>query len=112
MARASALHAEGREFESHWLHYLKLLNVMNNRSWVRVPVESHCRHGGIGRHAGLKILWTEMSVPVRSRLRVQSRRTIRSPILFLYSRRARSTGGASGDLSAYINRALLRNYLC
>ena len=23
--------------------------------------------GGIGRHAGLKILWTAMSVPVRSR---------------------------------------------
>ena len=29
-----------------------------------------------------------------------------------YSRRARSTGGASDDLSVYINRALLRNYLC
>jgi hypothetical protein len=26
--------------------------------------------GGIGRHAGLKILWPAMAVPVRSRLRV------------------------------------------
>ena len=26
-----------------------------------------CPGGGIGRHAGLKILWTVMSVPVRPR---------------------------------------------
>ena len=32
-----------------------------------------CLGGGIGRHAGLKILWTVMSVPVRSRPEVQSR---------------------------------------
>ena len=29
--------------------------------------------GGIGRHAGLKILWPAMAVPVRSRLRVPAR---------------------------------------
>ena len=29
------------------------------------------RHGGIGRHAGLKILWAVMPVPVRPRFRVQ-----------------------------------------
>ena len=28
-----------------------------------------CPDGGIGRHAGLKILWPGMAVPVRSRLR-------------------------------------------
>ena len=32
-----------------------------------------CLGGEIGRHAGLKILWTVMSVPVRSRPEVQSR---------------------------------------
>ncbi len=31
--------------------------------------------GGIGRHAGLKILWPVMAVPVRSRLRVHEERS-------------------------------------
>lgn len=39
-------------------------------------------NGGIGRHAGLKILWPAMAVPVRSRLRVQ-RGLIFSPLFFL-----------------------------
>ena len=34
------------------------------------PRGAYCSNGGIGRHAGLKILWPAMAVPVRSRLRV------------------------------------------
>ena len=39
--------------------------------------------GGIGRHAGLKILWTERSVPVRPRLRVLKREVQCSSFSFL-----------------------------
>ncbi len=43
--------------------------------------------GGIGRHAGLKILWPAMAVPVRSRLRVpvkNSKQLIYSCLEFLF----------------------------
>ena len=37
------------------------------------PRGAYCSNGGIGRHAGLKILWPAMAVPVRSRLRVPTK---------------------------------------
>ena len=50
--------------------------------------------GGIGRHAGLKILWTVMSVPVRPRPGAQSR-GVKRKIL-----RIQSTDGLGRDLDA------------
>ena len=74
------------EFESHFLHEEKIFAeiaqlVEHNLAKVRVAGSSPvfrsslkrkgCSNGGIGRHAGLKILWPVMAVPVRPRLRVQ-----------------------------------------
>ena len=53
-----------------------------------------CLGGGIGRHAGLKILWTVMSVPVRPRLEVQSRGVKRNIL------RKQSTDCLGWDLEA------------
>ncbi len=47
-------------------------------------VNSGCPNGGIGRHAGLKILWTERSVPVRPRFRVLGRRELKNSLRFLF----------------------------
>lgn len=38
--------------------------------------------GGIGRHAGLKILWPAMAVPVRSRLRVPTKSQMTSTVVW------------------------------
>ncbi len=46
--------------------------------------------GGIGRHAGLKILWTERSVPVRPRLRELKREVIFELLFFCTLRRGQT----------------------
>ena len=53
-----------------------------------------CLGGGIGRHAGLKILWTVMSVPVRPRPEVHKRGVKRKLL------RAQSTDCLGRDLDA------------
>ncbi len=49
----------------------KYLHISEKSSTFAPDFE--CRGGGIGRHAGLKILWTVMSVPVRPRPAVHKR---------------------------------------
>ena len=51
------------------------------------PRGAYCSNGGIGRHAGLKILWPAMAVPVRSRLRVH---------LYAYNQALKTLRGTSG----------------
>ncbi len=53
-----------------------------------------CPGGGIGRHAGLKILWAVMSVPVRSRPGAQRRGVKRKTL------RAQSTDCLGRDSDA------------
>ena len=72
-----------------------------------------CSNGGIGRHAGLKILWPVMAVPVRPRLRVQQRRFVVADLLFFSRSRGRTVGGGVAELSALCSvrlSLLLRNF--
>src|SRR6056297_2604575 len=76
--RARPCQGRGRGFESRFS--LKLQRPSKRRSFFFSP------DGGIGRHAGLKILWTVMSVWVQVPLRVLLKHgTHPSPLRPLFS---------------------------
>jgi hypothetical protein len=56
--------------------YLRLLVITKCVTFAICTVNILSPGGGIGRHAGLKILWPVMAVPVRARLRVHDMRTV------------------------------------
>ena len=67
--------------------------------------------GGIGRHAGLKILWPVMAVRVRFPLRVLQKFAFYEADFFVLVHVTRSVGGGVAELSALVECAeLLRNF--
>ncbi|MEY4106566.1 MAG: hypothetical protein RL181_908, partial [Bacteroidota bacterium] len=87
VGRASASQAEGRGFESR---FPLQKPCPNRQGFFSQVADAHaaattCPDGGIGRHAGLKILWAVMPVRVRSPLRAPKGKAFPS---VLYKNRA------------------------